>query len=43
MSQKELLNIIEQTFPNAIIVNPHVLDSLTRLKCDKLENKQTPS
>ena len=35
MSQKELLNIIEQTFPNAIIVNPNVLDSLTRLKSDK--------
>jgi len=35
MSQTELLNIIERTFPNAIIVNPNVLDSLTRLKCDK--------
>lgn len=25
----------KHVFPNAIIVNPHVLDSLTRLKCDK--------
>lgn len=32
MSEKELVHIIQETFPNAIVVNPQILETLNNLK-----------